>query len=366
MLLADLGAEVIKVEQPGAGDETRAWGPPFADDGSALYYHAVNRNKSSITLDLKSEVGRKSLVQLIKSSDVLLENFRHSSRQSLGLDQASVLKLNPDIVLASISAYGSSKAWRDKPGYDFLVQALSGLMSITGPTQVGDEREPYKVGVALVDILSGLFAALGILAELLGKTKGQRTSLVELSLFDVMMSSLANVGHAVLNTGKDAKAYGNAHSQIVPYQAFSTQDAVICLAIGNDHQFARLCTVLCDESLRIDEHFLTNARRLLHRQELTERLERIFSREKSEHWLALLEAEQIPAARVQTVKEALVSQLAIDNQLIIEDDDGMRYVRNPLRLNSDILPLRRPSPSLGADAVAVLQSLQPSTEIGEF
>lgn len=353
MLLGDLGAEVIKVEHPRGGDDTRAWGPPDAG-GESAYYLSINRNKRSLALDLKTPAGRAILRRLAGASDVLVENFRRGTMASWGLDYATLAADNPGLVYCTISGYGPKGPQREKPGYDFVVQAASGLMSISGPA----DGEPSKLGVAIVDILAGLFAANAILAGLLGRTATGRGTQIEVSLLESALAALINVGQNYLVTGSPPGRYGNAHPNIVPYQTFAAADGWLAVAVGNDKQFAALCAVLGDPALAADPQFATNPARVTHRATLVARLIEPFLARPVAYWVAALERAGVPVGPVQTVAEVLDSPQVQALGLVREVDHPtagrLRLIGSPLHLNGAAPPIRYPPPLLGQHSAAIL------------
>jgi crotonobetainyl-CoA:carnitine CoA-transferase CaiB-like acyl-CoA transferase len=301
MVLADLGADVIKVERPEGGDETRSWGPPFAG-GEAAYYLSVNRGKRSCALDLSQPEGRALALELCAAADVVIENFKVGGADRLGVGYEQVRERNPTVVYCSITGFGSEREPSGRPGYDFVAQAESGLMSITGP----EEGPPYKVGVALVDVLTGLHAAAGVLAAL-HSGEGAR---IEVPLLDSGLAGLVNVAQNALVTGTEPERHGNAHPNIVPYQAFETSSGRIAVAAANDGLFAALCFALELASLAGDPRFATNAARVEHRKELVPLLEARFRERSAEEWLADLETVGVPSGKVRSVPDALAAAAA--------------------------------------------------------
>jgi crotonobetainyl-CoA:carnitine CoA-transferase CaiB-like acyl-CoA transferase len=289
MLLADLGADVVKVERPGEGDETRSWGPPYAD-GESAYFLAVNRGKRSVALDLARPEGQEVARRLARSADVVVENFRRGGAERLGVGYAQLAEGNPDLVYCSISGFGD-----DRPGYDFVIQAESGLMAITG------DGEPVKVGVAVVDVLAGYAAATVVLAALVSGG-GEH---VQVSLLDVARSALANVAQSALVTGDEPHRHGNAHANVVPYQTFAASDAPIAVAAANDGLYRRLCAVLERPDLADDERFRTNPARVERRDELVAELAPLFAARPAGEWLDRLGAAGVPAGKVRGVLESL-------------------------------------------------------------
>jgi crotonobetainyl-CoA:carnitine CoA-transferase CaiB-like acyl-CoA transferase len=302
-LLGDLGADVLKIERPGAGDETRAWGPPFLTSGPSAYYLSCNRNKRGVAIDLNQERGRELLHALVRRSDVVLENFRADSAEKLGLSAAQLLVINPRLIVCSISGFGRTGPLRDLPGYDFAIQALSGLMSITGPV----EGPPCKVGVAVTDVLTGLYAATAILGCLIARGKSGHGYAIDLALLDCALAAQVNVVQAFLtrlNNGtptEDAipSRQGNAHLQIVPYELFATADGWIVLAVGNDGQWQRFAQAAAPH-LANEERFQTNPGRVEHRQELVPMVAALMRQRKTKEWESLLEAAGVPHAPLWT------------------------------------------------------------------
>jgi crotonobetainyl-CoA:carnitine CoA-transferase CaiB-like acyl-CoA transferase len=299
MLLADLGADVVKIERPGEGDETRSWGPPYAGD-EAAYFLAVNRSKRSVAIDLKHPRGRALVLDLCARADVVLENFRPGAAGRLGLDAASVRGRNPSVVYCSITGFGRHGA-RDRPGYDFVVQAESGLMAVTGEP----DGPPTKAGVALVDVVTGLHAAVAILAALRRREATGEGEQIEVSLLDSAFSALVNVAQNALVTGEEPGRYGNAHPSIAPYQPFRAADGWIAVAAANDGLFARLSDVVGKPELAGDERFATNAARVRNRAELVPLLEAAFAARGADEWAAALDAAGVPAGKIRGVLEAL-------------------------------------------------------------
>jgi crotonobetainyl-CoA:carnitine CoA-transferase CaiB-like acyl-CoA transferase len=350
MTLADLGAEVIKIE-PLEGDDTRGYGPPFLGEGAArlsAYFASCNRGKRSIAMDLRHPQTRPLLEAMIRDADVLIENFRDGVAESLGLDYATLHALNPRLIHCAISGYGRSGPGAHRPGYDFAVQAESGLMSITGPA----DGAASKVGVATTDITTGLNATIAILAALHQRARTGEGQSIELSLFDVQVQALANVASSVLFTGDEAKRYGNAHASIVPYQTFDAADGTFALACGSDALWARLCTVIGHPQWRDDPRCTSNAARVRHREWLIPELERIFSSHTVATWLTRFETAGIPAAPVNAVRDALFGELATVRGLRIEAD-GVPMVASPLRMSASPIDASRRPPVLGEHTDAV-------------
>ncbi len=301
MVLADLGADVVEVERPAGGDETRSWGPPFAG-GEAAYYLSVNRGKRSCALDLSQPEGRALALDLCARADVVIENFKVGGAERLGVGYEDVRERNPGVVYCSITGFGSDRSPPGRPGYDFVAQAETGLMSITG----AEDGPPYKVGVALVDVLTGLHAAAAVLAALHG---GEGVH-IEVPLLDSGLAGLVNVAQNALVTGREPERHGNAHPNIVPYQDFETSSGRIAVAAANDGLFRSLCAVMGLSELPDDARFATNAGRVEHRGELVPLLAERFRERSAEDWLAELDAAGVPAGKVRSVPDALAAASA--------------------------------------------------------
>jgi crotonobetainyl-CoA:carnitine CoA-transferase CaiB-like acyl-CoA transferase len=355
MVLADLGADVVKVERPEGGDETRSWGPPFAG-GEAAYYLSVNRNKRSCALDLSQPEGRALALELCARADIVIENFKVGGAERLGVGYEEVRERNPRVVYCSITGFGSEREPRGRPGYDFVAQAETGLMSITGP----EEGPPYKVGVALVDVLTGLHAAAAVLGALHGGDGGR----IEVPLLDSGLAGLVNVAQNALVTGREPERHGNAHPNIVPYQDFETASGRIAVAAANDGLFRALCAAMGLEEVGSDERFGTNARRVEHRDELVPALQERFRERSAEDWLAALDAAGVPAGKVRSVPDALAAAAAAGRPATVTVDHP---TAGPLELvGSPIWGATRadptPPPLLGEHTEAVLRELGKSTE----
>jgi crotonobetainyl-CoA:carnitine CoA-transferase CaiB-like acyl-CoA transferase len=349
MLLADLGADVIKVEPPG-GDETRQWGPPWwgePADGRSAYFASVNRNKRSIVLDLRTDEGRPALDRLLATADLLVHNYRPRTAARLDLDTQAMRTRHPHLVIASVGGFTGADA--DRPAYDLLAQAVSGLMSVTGEP----DGPPMKVGVALLDLLAGLECAVGALAALIGRGRG-RGRAVEVSLVESGVTSLVNVLANHLASGDEPARHGNAHPNIVPYEAFSASDGDLVIAVGNDAQFGRLLSVL---DLADDGRYGTNPRRLDRRDELVAWLGAAMREHPRDALVAALTAADVPAGPVNRVSEALAAMESARTADWTEVLDGVRMAPDPIRLDGARLPARLPPPRLGEDTVSILAEL---------
>lgn len=352
MVLADLGADVVKIEKPGTGDDLRSWGPPFTPDGESVYFIAVNRNKRSATLDLKTEAGCDLLKRLVAESDVVVENFRPGTMDALGLGWQTLLEVNPRPVLVSLSAYGSSGPYRDLPGYDIVLQAIGGLMSVTGEP----EGTPVRVGVAMVDILSGLYVAIATMAALRERDRTGEAQRVELSLLDVEIASLINVVHNQLIGGQAPRRLGNAHPSIVPYDVFAAADGHLAIAVATEAQWRRFCAVLARPDLAEDPRFASNRDRVTNRDELMATLGHILASGSTGHWVEVLRGGDIPCGPVNDVAAILADPQVRDGGLLrtIERATGaVQVVGSALRFGSGELPVR-PSPTLGQHTDEIL------------
>jgi len=357
MVLADLGARVIKIEQPGLGDETRQWGPPFTKDGRSAYFIAVNRNKQSVTLNLKHPDGQAIARTLAQRADVLIENFLPGTMARLGLSYDDLRIVNPRLIYCSITGYGQDGPDAHRPGYDTVIQAEGGLMSITGDP----DGPPMKTGVAIADITTGLYATTSILAALHYRTLSGEGQYIDLALFDVQLSWLANVASAYLISGQPPRRYGNAHATIVPYQPFAAADGYIMIAVGNDRQFARFCQVLDRPEWVTDERFATNPARVINRERLIAAIAEIIAREPVAVWVEKLHAADVPCGPVNDIPTALHSRQA-QARAMVQQIDGIRMVGPAPVFSATPATIRSAPPVLGADTEAVLAEFGYSAE----
>jgi crotonobetainyl-CoA:carnitine CoA-transferase CaiB-like acyl-CoA transferase len=355
-ILGDLGAEVIKVERPGSGDETRAWGPPFAGALSA-YYLSCNRNKRGLALDLGQEEGLRIFYELARRSDVLLENFRAASAAKLGLSPDKLLAVNPRLIVCSISGFGRTGPLRELPGYDFAVQALSGLMSITGPV----DGPPFKVGVAVTDVLTGLYAAIAVLACLHARRQTGHGYAIDLALLDCAVAAQVNLVQAFLTNGQVPPRQGNAHLQIVPYQAFATADDWVVLAVGNDGQWQRFCRAAERPDLAADARFTTNTLRVENRDVLVPLVADVLRTRGSQEWQDLLRAAEVPHAPVWNYAQLFAHpQVAARGlRVTVRDPEGrpVDLAGTPFHIAGTELAPPTLAPALGQDTEAVLKDL---------
>ena len=353
MMLGDLGAEVIKIEQPGSGDGTRQWGPPWVGEESA-YFLSTNRNKKSMTLNLKHKEGQRLAHELIASADILVENFRPGTTAKLGLDYEKLAAEYPSLIYCSITGYGKYGPYSDRPGYDFMIQAQGGILSITGP----EDGPPSKVGVAIVDITAGLHATSAILAALYHRKETGEGQHIDIALFDTQVGWLANVAYNYFATGDPPKRYGNAHANIVPYETFSTSNGYVAVAVGTDAQFVRLCTAVGRTDLGEDPRYRTNADRVEHRDTLVPELQDVFRHQTASEWIELLLEHQIPVGPVNDIPTVLNDPQVLAREMVLEVEHstlGPIQQLGPVpKLSRTPARVRKAPPTLGEDTESVL------------
>ncbi|QNN59751.1 CoA transferase [Diaphorobacter ruginosibacter] len=362
--LGDLGAEVIKIERPGAGDDTRAWGPPFVQDadghptGESAYYMCANRNKQSVAVDITRPEGQRIVRDLAAQCDVLIENFKTGGLAQYGLDYDSMARLNPRLVYCSITGFGHDGPYAHRAGYDFLIQGMGGLMSITGKPDGEPGGGPVKVGVALTDILTGLYASTAILAALQAREHTGRGQHIDLALLDVQVACLANQGMNYLYGGTVPARMGNAHPNTVPYQDFPTADGHMILAIGNDGQFARFAHAIGEAGWAQDGRFATNAARLEHRVELVAMIRERTMGRTTKDWIALLEQHAVPCGPINTVRDVFddpqVQARGMQRTMAHPQAGDVPIVASPLRLSGTPVDYRLPPPQIGQHTDEVL------------
>jgi len=359
--LADLGADVVKVERPGSGDDTRGWGPPFvpaADGGdlSAAYFHSCNRGKRSITVDFETEEGRAIVRRLAVQADVLIENFKVGGLKKYGLDYESLREINPRLVYCSVTGFGQSGPYRERAGYDFMIQGMGGIMDLTG----APDGEPQKIGVAFADIFTGLYATIGILAALRRRDITGEGGHVDMALLDVQVGVLANQAMNYLVSGKSPRRLGNAHPNIVPYQVFEVADGHVIIAVGNDGQFRRFCNVIGMPALAEQSEYATNKARVENRGPLVAILAGALRRLRRDELLARLEAEGVPAGPINSVADVFADPQVIARGMRVDlpcpeaAGGSIPSVRSPIVIDGKPMVASRPSPRLGADTDDVL------------
>lgn len=365
-ILGDLGAEVIKIERPGTGDDTRSWGPPYLQGANgneelSAYFLSANRNKQSLAVDIAHPEGQELVRKLVAESDVVLENFKVGGLKRYGLDYDSLKRINPKLIYCSITGFGQDGPYANRPGYDFLIQAMGGLMSITGQPDGQPGAGPMKAGVALTDIMTGLYATIGVLAALSHRDRTGEGQYVEAALLDVQVACLANQAMNYLTTGKAPVRMGNAHPNIVPYQDFPTADGNMVLTIGNDHQFARLCDVLGHAEWASDERFATNRARVANRKELIPRLRQATVMRSTREWVDILERSGVPCGPVNTLDEVFddpqIRARGMKQTVAHPDLGEVPTVGNPIKLKLTPVTYRTAPPLLGEQSERVLQQV---------
>ena len=363
-ILGDLGADVVKVERPGSGDDTRAWGPPWLKDADgqptreSAYFLCTNRNKRSITVDMASPEGQQTLRDLAAQADIVLENFKTGGLQQYGLDYASLNAINPRLIYCSITGFGQSGPYAARPGYDFLIQAMGGLMSITGVPDDEAGAGPQKVGVALTDILTGLYATIGILAALQERNRSGLGQHIDTALLDVQVATLANQASNYLVGGVVPRRMGNAHPSIVPYQTFPTADSDMILAVGNDGQFARFCQVAGHPEWAQDERFATNPQRVRHRAELIPLLRQTTVMRTTAEWVSALEQADVPCGPVNRLDQVFADPQVQARGIRVDLPHPLgtvSTVASPVRLSATPVQYRRPPPLVGQHTEEVLR-----------
>jgi crotonobetainyl-CoA:carnitine CoA-transferase CaiB-like acyl-CoA transferase len=351
-MLGDLGADIIKVEQPGKGDDTRGWGPPWHGEGDqalSAYYLSTNRNKQSVTIDMAQAEGQDLIRKLAAKSDVLVENFKLGGLAKYGLDYESLKAANPRLIYCSITGFGQTGPRSSQPGYDFMIQGLSGMMSVTGDPS----NEPQKSGVAFADVMTGLHSVIAILAAINQRHDTGRGQHIDMALFDVAVSTLANQALNYLVSGKVPVQSGNAHPNVVPYQAFATHDGHLILAVGNDGQFARFSALVGHPEWSSDPRFTTNAARVANRADLTPEIARIMTSRTTDDWVVALNAEGIPHGPINGIDKALSDPQAMARGLATKAGDRPA-IASPLRLSDSPVDAGTAPPLLGADTLNVL------------
>lgn len=358
-LLADLGAEVIKIERPGAGDDTRHWGPPWfgeGDDRVAAYFLSCNRGKKSAAIDFSRPEGAALVRKLASDADVLIENFKVGGLEKFGLDAPSLRSANPGLIYASITGFGQNGPYADRAGYDYIIQGMGGLMSITGLPDGEPGGGPMRVGVAVVDLFTGMYTAVSILAALYRREKTGEGTHIDMALFDTQIAMLANQASNALISGRDPPRQGNTHPNIVPYQLFAAADKPLIIAVGNDRQFARLAALCGHPEWAADERFATNAARVANRDEIVGIVSECIRKKTASEWFDELELAGIPAGPINSVSEALADVQARHRQMV-RNIAGAPLAGSPLRLDDERVDSDRPPPRLGQHTDEILGSL---------
>ncbi len=365
--LADLGAEVIKVERPGAGDDTRHWGPPFLKDreghdtADAAYYLAANRGKKSVEIDLGCAAGQQAVRELAKISDVVLENYKVGQLKKYGLDYDSLSALNPRLVYCSVTGFGQTGPWAHRPGYDFIIQGLGGLMSITGEADDRPGGGPQKVGVAVADLMTGQYATQAVLAALFHRERSGRGQYVDVALLDVQVAMLANMNTNFLCSGKPPRRWGNAHPNLVPYQTFKAADGWIIVAVGNDEQYRRFCEVGGRPQLHSDPRFLRVQDRIRNRDALIPLLADMIAERPAARWIGDLEAAGVPCGAINDIAQVFenpqVQARGLRVDIEREDAGPVKLVGSPMRLSATPVRYTLPPPRLGEHTAQVLGEL---------
>lgn len=363
--LADLGAQVIKVERPGAGDDTRHWGPPFAKDPNgqdtteSAYYISINRNKKSITLDISTPEGQAIVRDLVKTSDVVIENYKVGQLAKYGLDYLSLCAIKPNLIYCSITGFGQSGPYQHRPGYDFILQGMGGFMSITGEADHLPGGGPQKAGVAIVDLFTGMYASSAILAAVIHRDRNGEGQYIDMALLDTQVAMLANISSNYLCSGVSPHRWGNAHPNVVPYQTFQTSDSWIIVAVGNDSQFRNFVKAGNREALADDPRFATNPARIEHRAALIPLLVEMVKEKTKAQWITLLEAAGVPCGPINNLQEVFENEQVIARGIEMHvphpTAGTMKLVASPMRLSKTPVEVRMPPPLLGQHTDEVLR-----------
>lgn len=366
-ILADMGAEVIKIERPGTGDDTRAWGPPFLkdEDGNdtteAAYFLAANRGKQSVTLNISKPEGQEVIRRLAKESDIFIENYKVGDMARYGLSYNDLKEINPGLIYCSITGYGQDGPMAHLPGYDFIIQGIGGLMSITGERDDLPGGGPQKVGVAVADVMTGLYATIGILGALAHRNETGEGQYIDMALLDVQVATTANMNMNYLTSGKVPKRQGNAHANIVPYQVFDAQDGELIIAAGNDSQYAKLCEAMACPELAVDERYATNANRIRNREALIPLLQAIFATRTVGEWIELIEPEGVPCGPINNIAQVFdhpqVRHRGLQFELPHPLAGKTPLVANPIKFSGTPMQYENPPPTLGQHTQQVLEKV---------
>lgn len=372
-VLADLGAEVIKIERPKVGDDTRMWGPPWMRDqqGKATresgYYQSANRNKSSVAIDMATQDGQRLLQQMVKTTDIVIENFKAGSLKKYGLDYETLKHINPKLIYCSITGFGQDGPRAEEPGYDFIIQGMSGLMSITGEKEGEVGASAQKVGVAVVDIQTGLYATIAIQAALISRQQTGVGQYIDMSLLDVQVAGLANQGMNYLSSGVAPQRMGNHHPNIVPYQTFKAQDKEFILACGNDKQFKDLCIAIGKPELLDQPNYLRNQDRVKYRQELVGLLSEYFLSNTAKHWVDVIHAVKVPVGVINSVADALDEPQIQYRKMVVNiphsDNPNFNVIGSPIKMTGTPVEYRNAPPRLGEHTKVILEEFCSDDEL---
>jgi len=361
-LLGDYGADIIKIERPGAGDDTRHWGPPFITDdkgedmAESAYYLSANRNKRSLTVNMAKEEGQEIIKALAKDSDIFIENFRVGGSKKFNLDYETLKEINPRLIYCSISGFGQTGPYADRAGYDFMIQAMGGIMSLTGPA----DGEPFKVGVGIADVVCGMYACTAILAAVQHRHSTGEGQYIDVALLDSQLAWLVNSAQNYLTSGVKPERYGNAHPNIVPYEAFPTADGYFALAVGNDKQFQGVCKVIGHPELAQDERYITNKQRVANRETLVPLLREYLQTNTTKHWLAELEIMGIPSGPVNDIDEVFADPqvehrgMKLQMPHPMDDSQSIDLIANPVKFSKTPVSYRHSPPTLGQQTEQIL------------
>ncbi len=363
-VLADLGAEVIKIERPKVGDDTRMWGPPWMLDQQGQptresgYYQAANRNKSSVAIDIATEEGQKLVQQIAQTADVVIENFKAGSLKKYGLDYATLSQINPKLIYCSITGFGQDGPRAEEPGYDFIIQGMSGLMSITGQQEGELGASSQKVGVAVVDIQTGLYATIAIQAAIIARQHTGVGQYIDLSLLDVQVAGLANQGMNYLSSGIAPQRMGNSHPNIVPYQTFKARDKEFIIACGNDKQFKDLCMAIGKPELLDNPNYIRNQDRVKYRHELIAELSEYFLNKDAKHWVDAIHAVKVPVGMINSVADALHEPQILSRKMVVNiphtENSEFKMIASPIKMSGTPIQYRNAPPRLGEHTKEIL------------